>query len=93
MNDPVIIASLIVLAKPAMLDSLEADILAIKGAEIHARDPEGRLIVVLDAPDDRTMADTISHVGTLPGVLHVNLAFNHSATAAAPRGASQEPLA
>ena len=43
------IASVLVQARPDRLDAVAAAILAIGGCEIHARDPKGKLVVVIEA--------------------------------------------
>jgi nitrate reductase NapD len=45
------IASILVQARPECLASVEATILALEGCEIYGRDPKGKLVVVVDAPD------------------------------------------
>lgn len=69
--DPVIappggeIASVRVQARPGRLTEVEAAILAIGGCEIHAGDPKGKLMVVVDAPEAGIA--TASNRWTLPG--------------------------
>ena len=45
------IASILVQARPDRLAEVEAAIVALAGCEIHGRDPKGKLVVVVEAPD------------------------------------------
>lgn len=69
------IASLIVEALPAELAAVQARLIELPGVEIHATDPEGRLIVTVES-DDGAGAETHDRMRTLPGVMNVSLVFN-----------------
>lgn len=70
------IASIVVQANPAHLDTVEADILAFAGCEIHGRDARGKLIVVVDAPDAGALGATMNEIGRLPHVHSACLVFH-----------------
>jgi nitrate reductase NapD len=80
--DPVIpppggeIASILVQARPEHLLDVEAAILAIGGCEIHARDPKGKLVVVVDAPEAGIIGSTLNTVAALPNVYSASLVFH-----------------
>ena len=48
------IASILVQARPERLAGVESSIVALQGCEIYGRDPRGKLVVVVDAPDGIT---------------------------------------
>ena len=54
------IASILVQARPECLVDVEAAIAAIPGCEIHGRDPKGKLVVVVDAPDAGVIGTTLN---------------------------------
>jgi periplasmic nitrate reductase NapD len=70
------IASIVVQASPAHLDTVEADILALAGCEIHGRDARGKLIVVVDAPNAGALGTTMNEIGRLPHVHSACLVFH-----------------
>ncbi len=80
--DPIIappggeIASILVQARPDRLDEVEASILALPGCEVHGRDPRGKLVVVVDAPDAGTLGSTMTTIALLPHVHSASLVFH-----------------
>ena len=80
--DPVIpppggeIASILVQARPERLTYVEAAILAVAGCEIHARDPKGKLVVVIDAPEAGIIGTTLNTLALLPDVYSASLVFH-----------------
>jgi nitrate reductase NapD len=80
--DPVIappsgeIASILVQARPERLAEVEAAVLAIAGCEIHARDPKGKLVVVVDAPEAGVIGSTLNKLALLPDVYTASLVFH-----------------
>jgi periplasmic nitrate reductase NapD len=70
------IASIVVQASPAHLAAVEADIVALAGCEIHGRDPRGKLIVVVDAPDAGALGSTMNDISRLPHVHSACLVFH-----------------
>ena len=70
------IASILVQARPERLDDVEADILALPGCEIHGRDPRGKLVVVVDAPDAGSLGSTLNTIALLPHVHSASLVFH-----------------
>ena len=77
------IASILVQARPERLASVEAAILTLDGCEIYGRDPKGKLVVVVDAPDAGTLGTTLNNIALLPDVYSASLVFHaiDSATA------------
>ena len=70
------IASILVQARPERLDDVEAAILALPGCEIHGRDPRGKLVVVVDAPDAGSLGTTLNTIALLPHVHAASLVFH-----------------
>ncbi|MEQ8321047.1 MAG: chaperone NapD [Rhodospirillales bacterium] len=76
MSTPVHISSLIVQAQPTRLEEV-AEMIISRGAEIPARDPCGKLVVILETESETTIADFLNDVAVMDGVLSANLVFHH----------------
>ena len=70
------IASIIVQARPENLDEVATAITALAGCEVHGRDPRGKLIVVVDAPDTGSLGSTLTTISLLPHVHTASLVFH-----------------
>jgi len=70
------IASILVQARPQCLVGVEAAIVALAGCEIHGRDPRGKLVVVVDAPDAGSLGTTLNTIALLPDVYSASLVFH-----------------
>jgi nitrate reductase NapD len=70
------IASILVQARPERLDEVEAAVLALSGCEIHGRDPRGKLVIVVDAPDAGSLGTTLNTIALLPHVHSASLVFH-----------------
>lgn len=73
------IASIIVQARPENLDEVAAAITALAGCEVHGRDPKGKLIIVVDAPDTGSLGTTLNNISLLPHVHTASLVFHATA--------------
>jgi periplasmic nitrate reductase NapD len=70
------IASILVQARPERLVDVEAAIVALAGCEIYGRDPKGKLVVVVDAPDAGALGTTLNSIALLPDVFTASLVFH-----------------
>ncbi len=70
------IASILVQARPERLVGVEASIVALAGCEIYGRDPKGKLVVVVDAPDAGSLGSTLNSIALLPDVYSASLVFH-----------------
>jgi periplasmic nitrate reductase NapD len=70
------IASILVQARPERLTEVEASILALAGCEIYGRDPRGKLVVVVDAPDAGALGTMLNTIALLPHVHAASLVFH-----------------
>lgn len=69
------IVSLIVNAWPQHLDTVAGSILELGGTEIHARDPKGKLIVVMEATSQGAIGAKTNVISGLPNVLSAVMVF------------------
>ena len=70
------IASIIVQARPENLEEIATAIVSLAGCEVHGRDPKGKLIVVVDAPDTGSLGTTLNTISLLPHVHTASLVFH-----------------
>ena len=56
--------------------TVEAAIVALAGCEIYGRDPKGKLVVVVDAPDAGALGTTLNTIALLPDVYSASLVFH-----------------
>ena len=70
------IASILVQARSDRLIEVEASIVALAGCEIYGRDPRGKLVVVVDAPDAGAQGTTLNTIALLPDVYTASLVFH-----------------
>jgi len=70
------IASVLVQARPERLAQVEAAIAALAGCEIHARDPKGKLVVVIEAANAGAVGATLNEIALLPNVFSAALVFH-----------------
>jgi nitrate reductase NapD len=78
MREPMLhIASAVVKARPEVQHAVAERIAVLAGAEVVAID-HGRIIVVLEAAEQRIVADTLDRIADLEGVLSATLVFEHS---------------
>jgi nitrate reductase NapD len=69
------IVSLLVSARPEYLAAVAEAVLALGNSEIHARDPKGRLVVVLEEVSPAAIGAKINAISGLPHVLSAVMVF------------------
>jgi nitrate reductase NapD len=72
------IVSLLVSARPRYLPAVAEAILALGNSEIHARDPKGKLVVVLEENSTGAIGAKINAISGLPHVLSAVMVFQAS---------------
>ena len=71
------VASLVVRARPERVDPLRTEIAALPGSDVHAVQPEGRLIVTVDDHNAVSPAENIVRIHNLEGVIGVSLVYEY----------------
>jgi nitrate reductase NapD len=69
------IASLVVHSTPGRRDGVAAAVAALPGAQVHAASASGKLVVTLEASMADAMAQQVSHIQHLDGVLSAALVY------------------
>jgi nitrate reductase NapD len=70
------IASMLVQARLDRLDEVAAAITAIAGCEVHARDPKGKLVVVIETTNASAIGSALNTIALLPNVYSASLVFH-----------------
>ena len=70
------IASVLVQARPERLAEVEAAIAALEGCEVHARDPRGKLVVVIEASNAGALGSMLNTIALLQDVFSAALVFH-----------------
>jgi len=79
------IASVLVQARPERLGQVADAITALAGCEIHARDPKGKLVVVIEAATAGAVGATLNEIALLPDVFSAALVFHATDALAAEK--------
>lgn len=77
------VAGLVVHATPECASRVATAIERSPGAQVHARSPEGKLVVTVEATDTDAIAAALVDFQRIPGVLAASLVYQHSESAAA----------
>ncbi len=72
------ISSAIVYAKPDREPVLREQLLQVQGVEVHAATEDGKIIVTIEAANDREAIDTYEAIGRLDGVLNIAMIFQQT---------------
>lgn len=70
------IASILVHLRPERREAVRAAVAAMAGVEIHA-DEAGKMIVTVEAPNEGRIADRMTAMHLLDGVMSAVLVFHH----------------
>ncbi|MDT4873522.1 Chaperone NapD [compost metagenome] len=80
------IASLLVHARPELLEAVKANLRQLDGLELHQESPQGKLVVVLETEHENQILTRIEQITSLPGVLNAALVYHELL---APEGDTQ----
>jgi len=72
------LASLVVHARPDELGAVRAALTEMRGVEIHAESPAGKMVITLETANDHEIVESMGAIGELPGVLSTALVYQHS---------------
>lgn len=77
MSQEVHISSLLVHVRPTGLEPLTAVLQRCEGVEVHAQDPGGKLVLVLETSHESHIVETIEFIEQQQGVLAVSMSYHH----------------
>ncbi|MBT1443801.1 chaperone NapD [Shewanella sp. JM162201] len=72
------VTSLVVHAAPSQANAIGATIAALPGAEVHAINPQGKLVITLEGSSQRAILDNVETINALNGVLSSSLIYHQS---------------
>lgn len=72
------ISSAIMYIAPERLEEACAALLQLPGVEIHAKTPEGKLVVTIEDDDTNAAADSYVALHGVPGVASVAMVYQYS---------------
>jgi nitrate reductase NapD len=76
-NDELHISSLVVHARPATLAAVCAAIARLPGADIHASNEQGKIVVTLETSSERDILMRLDQIGRVRGVMSAALVYHH----------------
>ena len=76
MGEELHVSSLLVQVKPTSLGAVRQGIVALAGAEIFAESQAGKLVVVIESEAEGVIADRLSTISAMPGVLSASLIYH-----------------
>lgn len=71
------ISSLLIHIRPDDMEALAANLQGRKGTEIHAQDPSGKMVLVLETEHEQHIVETIDFIEQQQGVLAVSMSYHH----------------
>ncbi|MDO8959396.1 MAG: chaperone NapD [Rhodocyclaceae bacterium] len=72
------ISSVIVIPHPDHIEPVQRLLREVAGVEVHAVSPEGKIVVTLEAEDDRATTDSYNLISHLDGVLSASMVFHQN---------------
>jgi periplasmic nitrate reductase NapD len=82
------IAGIVVRTRPQSVPEVRARAAGIGGVEVHAVTDDGRLVVTVEGPDRRVVADGLFALNGLPQVLSAVMVYEQSDSESSNREAS-----
>ena len=80
------ICGVLVHARTSLIDKVKSQLETISGVEVHTATDNGRLIVTVESEDRRFVADTISNLHKIDGVLSASMVYQFSDEITATEG-------
>jgi len=74
--EPVNLVSMVMMVRPERLTAFRQQIASVDGAEIHIASAEGKLVVTVEADDQRSLLQRIEALQNLEGLVSSNLVYH-----------------
>lgn len=71
------ISGVVIHARPGHIDQAFDQLIGVQGVEVHASDPDGRLIVTIEQADEQATVDVFERLNRLPDVLSATMVYHH----------------
>jgi nitrate reductase NapD len=70
------LCSVVVHARTERLSDVRSALETLEGVEIHAAEPDGRLVVTVESEEAASFGDTVLTLQNVDGVLNANLVYH-----------------
>ncbi|MBF0379930.1 MAG: chaperone NapD [Magnetococcales bacterium] len=77
-NEPIHLASAIVLSHVDKVESVKGRLASMEGIEVHNESNDGRIIITVESPKYRDVADLLLSIKDIEGVLSSELVYQYS---------------
>ena len=74
--EPVNLVSMVMMIRPERLAGFRQQIASVDGAEIHIASAEGKLVVTVEADDQRSLLQRIETLQNMEGLISSNLVYH-----------------
>ena len=71
------ISGVVVHSKPENANAVQQQLAEMPGVEVHAVGDDGRMVVTVEDASDRQMADTVTGLQTMEGVIAASMVYHH----------------
>lgn len=75
-QEPINLVSMVMMVRPERLAGFKQQIASVEGAEIHVASAEGKLVVTVEAEDQRSLLQRIETLQNLDGLVSSNLVYH-----------------
>lgn len=72
------ISSVIVIPHPDHVGAVQSGLREIEGVEVHATSPEGKVIVTIEATDDRETTRIYEYISLMAGVMSASMVYHQN---------------
>ena len=72
------IASCVARVRLGAMEEVIARIEAVTGCPVSARDPIGKLVIVIEGASTGALLDQMDAIRTIPGVLNIEMVYQHA---------------
>lgn len=76
-DERVHISSFVVRCLPQKLQQIMDTVEALQGVEIHASDPCGKFVALLEVDSENALVETITTIELLKGVVNTSMVYHH----------------
>lgn len=76
------ISGVLVRCRPENIDAVTQTLTALEGVEVHAANPDGRLVVTVEADGDQAIADRVVQLQDQPQVIAASMIYHQFEDAA-----------
>lgn len=84
------ISGVLVATTPNNIEHLTAELVTLEGVEVHGASEVGKLVVTVESDHAAKMADTVTTIQNLSGVLSAAMIYHHNEAVDCPEQETQQ---